>query len=182
MADLPVDAVYVCPHERDACDCRKPDVGLFRQAQRDDPDIDLRRAVLIGDAESDMEAGRRLGCRTIRVGGRRRCPRCWTRPGSWSRVKVIIANPPGYGGPDYDDHICTELAALGVDVELVTSRFRFGDMPEPAGYRRTELFYPLSSRAVRPLAAAHPGEGGRAPARPGPAARCGRRTSSTCSG
>jgi glycosyltransferase involved in cell wall biosynthesis len=64
-------------------------------------------------------------------------------------MRVIIANPPGYGGPDYDDHLCRELGALGVDVELVTSRFRFGDVPDPVGYRREELFYPLSSRLFR---------------------------------
>jgi glycosyltransferase involved in cell wall biosynthesis len=34
-------------------------------------------------------------------------------------------------------------------VELVTSRFRFGAVPEPDGYRRRELFYPLSSRLFR---------------------------------
>ena len=28
----------------------------------------------------------------------------------------------------------------------MTSRFRFGDTPEPEGYRRSEIFYPLSSR------------------------------------
>ena len=33
-----------------------------------------------------------------------------------------------------------------MDVELATSRFRFGDAPAPDGYRRTERFYPLSSR------------------------------------
>ena len=64
-------------------------------------------------------------------------------------MRVIIANPPGYGGPDYDDHLCRELGALGVDVELVTSRFRFGEVPDPVGYRRKELFYPLSSRLFR---------------------------------
>ena len=64
-------------------------------------------------------------------------------------MRVIIANPPGYGGPDYDDHLCSELGALGVGVELVTSRFRFGDVPDPVGYRRRELFYPLSSRLFR---------------------------------
>jgi len=64
-------------------------------------------------------------------------------------MRVIIANPPGYGGPDYDDHLCGELGRLGADVELVTSRFRFGDVPQPSGYRRTELFYPLSSRLFR---------------------------------
>lgn len=34
-------------------------------------------------------------------------------------------------------------------MELVTSRFRFGSAPAPAGYRRSELFYPLSSRLFR---------------------------------
>lgn len=33
-----------------------------------------------------------------------------------------------------------------MNVELVTSRFRFGAVAEPVGYRRRELFYPLSSR------------------------------------
>ena len=64
----PVDAVYVCPHEEGECDCRKPGVGLFLQAQRDEPGIDFANAVVFGDSESDIEAGRRLGCRTVQVG------------------------------------------------------------------------------------------------------------------
>jgi glycosyltransferase involved in cell wall biosynthesis len=64
-------------------------------------------------------------------------------------VRIIIANPPGFGGPDYDHHLCSALAAEGEDVELITTRFRFGQMPEPAGYRRSELFYPLSARLFR---------------------------------
>jgi D-glycero-D-manno-heptose 1,7-bisphosphate phosphatase len=64
----PLDAVYLCPHERDSCDCRKPNTGMFRQAQAEFPDIRFEEGVVIGDAESDMEAGRRLGCRTILVG------------------------------------------------------------------------------------------------------------------
>jgi D-glycero-D-manno-heptose 1,7-bisphosphate phosphatase len=65
---VPVDAVYVCPHERDSCDCRKPGTGLFRQAMRDDPAIDPASSVVIGDAESDMLAGQAFGARTILVG------------------------------------------------------------------------------------------------------------------
>jgi glycosyltransferase involved in cell wall biosynthesis len=61
-------------------------------------------------------------------------------------VRIVIANPPGFGGPDYDHHLCSALAAEGEDVELVTTRFRFGAMPEPDGYRRSLLFYPLSAR------------------------------------
>ena len=61
-------------------------------------------------------------------------------------MRIVIANPPGFGGPDYDHHLCSALAAEGEDVELVTTRFRFGSMPEPEGYRRSLLFYPLSAR------------------------------------
>ena len=62
------------------------------------------------------------------------------------RMRIVIANPPGFGGPDYDHHLCSALAAEGEDVELVTARFRFGIMPEPVGYRRSLAFYPVSSR------------------------------------
>jgi D-glycero-D-manno-heptose 1,7-bisphosphate phosphatase len=65
---LPVDGIYVCPHEEGLCDCRKPGIGLLLQAAADFPDIDLAGSVMIGDSDRDMEAGRRAGCRTIRVG------------------------------------------------------------------------------------------------------------------
>jgi D-glycero-D-manno-heptose 1,7-bisphosphate phosphatase len=68
LRELPVAAVYVCPHEKGTCDCRKPGTGLFQQAQRDFPEIDFSRSVVIGDAPSDIAAGAELGCRTILVG------------------------------------------------------------------------------------------------------------------
>jgi D-glycero-D-manno-heptose 1,7-bisphosphate phosphatase len=68
LLELPVAAVYVCPHEKGTCDCRKPGTGLFLQAQRDFPEIEFLRSVVIGDAPSDIAAGDALGCRTILVG------------------------------------------------------------------------------------------------------------------
>jgi D-glycero-D-manno-heptose 1,7-bisphosphate phosphatase len=68
MAHLPIAGVYVCPHECDSCTCRKPGTGLFDQARADFPDIRFDQAVVIGDAESDMAAGRAIGARTYRVG------------------------------------------------------------------------------------------------------------------
>jgi D-glycero-D-manno-heptose 1,7-bisphosphate phosphatase len=68
MLELPIAAVYVCPHEKGVCDCRKPGTGLFLDAQRDFPEIDFGRSVVIGDAPSDVAAGDALGCRTILVG------------------------------------------------------------------------------------------------------------------
>jgi glycosyltransferase involved in cell wall biosynthesis len=63
-------------------------------------------------------------------------------------VRVVLADPPAFT-PPYDHSLATALAAAGADVQLVTSRFRFGDVPAPDGYERRELFYPLSSRLFR---------------------------------
>jgi glycosyltransferase involved in cell wall biosynthesis len=60
-------------------------------------------------------------------------------------VQIVIADPPAFT-PAYDHELATALARAGADVELVTSRFRFGEAPAPDGYRRSEPFYPLSSR------------------------------------
>jgi glycosyltransferase involved in cell wall biosynthesis len=63
-------------------------------------------------------------------------------------VRVLLADPPAFT-PWYDHELAAALARAGTDVELVTSRFRFGDAPPPTGYRRSEPFYPLSSRLFR---------------------------------
>jgi glycosyltransferase involved in cell wall biosynthesis len=63
-------------------------------------------------------------------------------------VRVVLADPPAFT-PPYDHELAAALARAGADVELVTSRFRFGDAPSPDGYERTEAFYPLSSRLFR---------------------------------
>ena len=58
-------AVYHCPHEAGACTCRKPQPGLIDRARADLPALDLHGAVLIGDSDSDVEAGRRAGLGTV---------------------------------------------------------------------------------------------------------------------
>ena len=60
-------------------------------------------------------------------------------------MRVVIADPPAFT-PPYDHELAAALARAGADVDLVTSRFRFGAVAEPDGYRRREIFYPLSSR------------------------------------
>jgi D-glycero-D-manno-heptose 1,7-bisphosphate phosphatase len=66
-AGATIHAIYYCPHDKGLCSCRKPQVGMFLQAQHDFPEIDFRRSVVIGDSLMDMQAGRRLGCRLILV-------------------------------------------------------------------------------------------------------------------
>jgi glycosyltransferase involved in cell wall biosynthesis len=63
-------------------------------------------------------------------------------------MRVVLADPPAFT-PAYDHALAAALARDGIDVELVTSRFRFGAVPRPDGYRRSETFYPLSSRLFR---------------------------------
>jgi glycosyltransferase involved in cell wall biosynthesis len=63
-------------------------------------------------------------------------------------VRVLLADPPAFT-PWYDHELAAALAHSGAEVELATSHFRFGDLPEPDGYRRSERFYPLSSRLFK---------------------------------
>lgn len=63
-------------------------------------------------------------------------------------MRVVVADPPAYT-PPYDRSLCAALVRAGADVELVTSRFRFGEVARPDGYEAHEWFYPLSSRMGR---------------------------------
>jgi histidinol-phosphate phosphatase family protein len=68
-ADAVIDAVYYCPHdEQPPCTCRKPAPGMLLKAAKD-YGIELRRSWMIGDAETDVAAGRNAGCRTARIAG-----------------------------------------------------------------------------------------------------------------
>jgi D-glycero-D-manno-heptose 1,7-bisphosphate phosphatase len=58
-----ISKVYHCPHHPDItgkCECRKPAPGMILQAVKDF-DLNIYECVLIGDKESDLEAGRNAG-------------------------------------------------------------------------------------------------------------------------
>ena len=72
-----LDAVYYCPHHPEYgvgdylsdCYCRKPKPGMILAAQ-EELKLDLAGSVLLGDKESDLEAGRVAGvgsCFMVRV-------------------------------------------------------------------------------------------------------------------
>lgn len=67
-ADAKIDAIYYCPHLVE-CSCRKPKPGLAQAAQRDFPEIDFAKSIMVGDSESDMEFAKNLGMRAFLVGG-----------------------------------------------------------------------------------------------------------------
>jgi D-glycero-D-manno-heptose 1,7-bisphosphate phosphatase len=59
-----LDAAYHCPHAPATCECRKPHPGMLRRAAREHR-IELDKAVIIGDSDSDLMAGRAAGTSTI---------------------------------------------------------------------------------------------------------------------
>ena len=66
-AGLILDGVYYCPHHPDAgCECRKPKLGMFLQAQAELP-VDVARSVMVGDKPSDIGFGKAVGLRTVLV-------------------------------------------------------------------------------------------------------------------
>ena len=61
------DAKY-CPHAPGAgCACRKPEPAMLLEAAAE-LDLDLEASFMIGDKHSDVETGRRAGCRTVLLG------------------------------------------------------------------------------------------------------------------
>ncbi len=58
-----IRGVYFCPHLPDeGCDCRKPSPGLIRKAAEEN-DLDISKAVMIGDKGTDIECAQRAGCK-----------------------------------------------------------------------------------------------------------------------
>jgi glycosyltransferase involved in cell wall biosynthesis len=57
-----------------------------------------------------------------------------------SPLNVDVVDPSAFT-PPYDHALCAALARAGARVELVTSRFAYGDIPRTDGYALDERFY-----------------------------------------
>jgi len=63
-----INKIYHCPHlEESDCTCRKPEPGMIEHALLDFPKIVIENSYLIGDSDSDIEAGRRMNLNTVKV-------------------------------------------------------------------------------------------------------------------
>jgi len=70
-----LDGEYYCLHHPQAlirkyrvdCDCRKPKPGLILRAAREH-DLDLNKSFFVGDALTDVQAGKAAGCKTVLIG------------------------------------------------------------------------------------------------------------------
>lgn len=73
-----LDALYFCPHHphkgyegeipelKFDCDCRKPKPGMLIKAAKD-LNIELTSSYMIGDSNTDVEAGKAAGCKAIKI-------------------------------------------------------------------------------------------------------------------
>ena len=66
-----IDQIYFCPDlAKSTNSCRKPNPWMAQQAQKDFPEINFFRSIMIGDSISDMEFAFRLGMKTVFIEGK----------------------------------------------------------------------------------------------------------------
>jgi len=67
-----LDGIYTCTHapsskgESGGCGCRKPKIGLMKQAAQE-LNLDLEKSYVVGDRYKDMEMARNAGAKAILV-------------------------------------------------------------------------------------------------------------------
>jgi len=84
---------YYCPHELDEdCDCRKPRPGMLLEAA-EELSLDLGGSWMIGDSQSDMEAGSAAGCRTVYLGRKASVPATLTTESLDAAATLICVDP-----------------------------------------------------------------------------------------
>jgi D,D-heptose 1,7-bisphosphate phosphatase len=63
-----IEKIYYCTHTpEENCACRKPKPGSFYRAQKELGGIDLQKTFFIGDSDTDVQAGKSAGTKTILV-------------------------------------------------------------------------------------------------------------------
>ena len=63
-----IDKIYFCPClASENCECRKPNTGMIKQAFIDFPMISIEDSYLVGDSDSDIEAGQKMNLQTVKV-------------------------------------------------------------------------------------------------------------------
>ena len=65
LKEIKLDDFFVCYHDdNDNCDCRKPKPGLLLEASKK-WNVELKKSFMIGDRWRDIQAGEKIGCKTI---------------------------------------------------------------------------------------------------------------------
>ncbi len=62
-----IDQIYYCTDILDSSEFRKPNIGMAIKAKLDFPSVDFRRSIMIGDSETDMIFGKRMGMKCFMI-------------------------------------------------------------------------------------------------------------------
>ncbi len=90
------DAFYYCPHHpEEHCACRKPSPGMLLRA-RAELGIDLKRSIMVGDKELDIELARAVGCKGffVKTGQGQGCKEADRHFDNLSELVEYIINQP----------------------------------------------------------------------------------------
>lgn len=64
-----IDRYYFAPNlASDNSDLRKPNSGMALLAREEFPSVDFQKSIMVGDSDSDIEFGRKLGMKTVFIG------------------------------------------------------------------------------------------------------------------
>ncbi len=92
-----INSVYYCIHGKyEGCGCRKPEIGLFEEAEGNLGNFEKEKTYYIGDKLTDILAGKRYGLRTILV---------MTGYGEKEKGNITEENRPDYFADDLLDAV-----------------------------------------------------------------------------
>ena len=85
-----IDAIYFAPNLKlENSPIRKPETGMALAAQKDFPEIEFSKSVMIGDSMHDMDFGKRLGMNTIYISPIK-ISHAWID--DWAESLAVVAN------------------------------------------------------------------------------------------
>lgn len=62
-----ITAIKYCPDYKKKSNCRKPEPGMILELA-EEYNINLNNSWMVGDMDTDVEAGKRAGCKTAKIG------------------------------------------------------------------------------------------------------------------
>jgi D-glycero-D-manno-heptose 1,7-bisphosphate phosphatase len=64
-----IDQYFFAPNlASDNSDLRKPNSGMALAAKQEFPSVDFQKSIMVGDSDSDIEFGKKLGMKTVFIG------------------------------------------------------------------------------------------------------------------
>ena len=63
-----IDECYFAPQlAQENSEMRKPGTGMALMAKADFPEVDFEKSIMVGDSDSDIEFGKKLGMKTVKI-------------------------------------------------------------------------------------------------------------------